>query len=175
MALKLDLGCGNTPQAGYLGVDITTEGTKADIAVDLFAFPWPWPDNSVEAIRCSHFFEHIPGKLRGPFMEEVWRIMMPGGEVMIMCPHARSNGAVQDLTHEWPPIVWESFLYFNRGFRKESGLDHFPYPTKCDFDFTYGDIPHRGMPPQTPEEQAFGIKHYWNAAQEIQVRMVARK
>jgi hypothetical protein len=35
MALKLDFGCGNTPREGFLGVDITTVGTKADIAVDL--------------------------------------------------------------------------------------------------------------------------------------------
>lgn len=69
MGLKLDFGCGNTPRAGHLGVDITTVGTKADIAVDLFSFPWPWPDNSVDAIWCSHFFEHVPGK----YADHLWR------------------------------------------------------------------------------------------------------
>ena len=175
MALKLDFGCGNTPREGYLGVDITTVGTKADIAVDLFSFPWPWSDNSVDAVWCSHFFEHVPGKLRGAFMEEIWRILTPGGELMVICPHARSNRAVQDLTHEWPPIVWESFLYFNRGWRKQNGLDHFPYPTKCDFDFSYGDIPHPDFSEKSTDEKAFAVNHYWNGAVDIHAQLTARK
>ena len=41
MALKLDFGCGNTPRAGYLGVDITTVGTKAYTSDDLLTFLQP--------------------------------------------------------------------------------------------------------------------------------------
>lgn len=58
--LRLDLGCGNTPREGFEGVDVA--GDKAMHKVDLFKFPWPWADNSVEELHCSHFAEHIPAR-----------------------------------------------------------------------------------------------------------------
>lgn len=58
--LKLDLACGQTPEAGFEGVDL--RAPNAQHKVDLFKFPFPWEDSSVEAIHCSHFAEHIPAR-----------------------------------------------------------------------------------------------------------------
>ncbi len=60
LAVKLDFGCGNTPKDGFEGVDL--HGDKAKHRVDLFKFPFPWGDNSVDEIWCSHFVEHIPAR-----------------------------------------------------------------------------------------------------------------
>ena len=57
---KLDLGCGPHKEDGYVGVDITQVGTKADIQHDLLQFPWPFEDSSVDELFSSHFFEHVP-------------------------------------------------------------------------------------------------------------------
>lgn len=58
--LKLDLACGQTPREGYEGVDFYAP--DAQHKVDLFKFPYPWNDNSVDAIHCSHFAEHLPAR-----------------------------------------------------------------------------------------------------------------
>lgn len=58
--LKLDLGCGQSPRDGYEGVDLYGESAKH--RVDLFKFPWPFENASVDAIHCSHFLEHVPAR-----------------------------------------------------------------------------------------------------------------
>ena len=58
--IKLDLGCGLNPREGFEGVDLY--GDKAKHKVDLFKFPWPFVDNSVDEIACSHLLEHIPAR-----------------------------------------------------------------------------------------------------------------
>jgi predicted SAM-dependent methyltransferase len=59
-SLRLDLGCGQNPKEGFEGVDMY--GDKAKHKVDLFKFPWPFEDNSVEEIHASHFLEHVPAR-----------------------------------------------------------------------------------------------------------------
>jgi len=58
--LKLDLGCGQNPKEGFEGVDLY--GDKARHKIDLFKFPWPFLDESVDEIHASHFLEHIPAR-----------------------------------------------------------------------------------------------------------------
>jgi hypothetical protein len=127
--LKLDLGCGSKPQSGFSGVDINH---RVAFQVDLLSFPWPWQDNSVDEVWCSHFFEHVPGKLRGLWMDELWRVLVPGRIATIICPTHDSPGAIQDFTHEWPPVCRESFMYFNRDARRIMRLDHM---CKCHFEY----------------------------------------
>src|SRR5690554_5993761 len=35
-----------------------------DECVDLFAYPWPWPDNHFDGALLSHLVEHIPHDVR---------------------------------------------------------------------------------------------------------------
>lgn len=56
--LKLDLACGQSPREGFEGVDLLAP--NAQHKVDLTKFPWPWADNSVLELHCSHYVEHIP-------------------------------------------------------------------------------------------------------------------
>ena len=59
-SIKFDLGCGTNPREGFDGVDI--RGGKAKHVVDLFKFPWPFANDSVDEINCSHLLEHIPAR-----------------------------------------------------------------------------------------------------------------
>lgn len=132
--LRVDLGCGGNKREGYFGIDFVKEGTSADFECNLFTFPWPLKDGSVDEFYSSHFFEHVPRGTRGKFMDEVWRCLKVGGVAEFITPFAWSNRSIQDYTHEWPPIVGESYLYFMKSWRKLNKLEHGFYDLKCDFE-----------------------------------------
>lgn len=54
---RLDLACGQTPREGFEGVDIWP---GAQHQVNLQTYPWPFADESVLELYCSHYIEHIP-------------------------------------------------------------------------------------------------------------------
>jgi hypothetical protein len=172
--LKLDLGSGSNIREGFEGVDfVHAEGVKH--VVDLFKFPWPFKDQSVEEINCSHFFEHVPHMLRGKFMDEVYRILVYGGKATVITPYYTSIRAIQDFTHEWPPIGPNSFLYFNKGWREQNKLTHGHYGLTCDFDFTYGFSINGNWTTRNDETRNFAMTNYVNAIDDIFVTLVSRK
>jgi len=127
--IRLDLACGNAKREGFVGVDIIEQPhTQADIAFDLRKFPWPWSDNSVFEINCSHYIEHTPDIKR--FMEEIYRILIPKGKIRFQAPYYTSIRAWQDFTHV-RPISENTFLYFTQGWMKANGLNH--YGVMCNF------------------------------------------
>jgi hypothetical protein len=147
--LKLDLGCGNAAakKPGFIGVDME-QRDGVDLVVDLTKFPWPWADNSVEEVVCSHVVEHIPAidhdfvLVKDPgtdlgvsvqrvttyprmaFFNELYRIMKPGAKAFIETPHWASTRAYGDQTHVWPPVSEMFFFYLNREWR-ENNTPHF--------------------------------------------------
>jgi len=169
--LRLDLGAGQNKRQGFTGVDIW-EGS--DIVWDLFKFPWPFDDNSVEEISMSHFFEHIPAKLRGTLMDEAYRILIDNGKMTVISPYFSSMRAIQDYTHEWPPVCEASFLYFNKGWRDVNKLTHHLYKLKCDFDFNYGYVLDPDTQNRALATQNFWVKHYVQAVMDIQVTLTKR-
>ncbi len=170
--LKLDLACGQRKQPGFVGVDIV-KTPQADVVHDLLSFPWPWADGSVGEVWCSHFFEHIPGRLRGKWMDELYRVLAPGGKAVITCPYFASMRATQDFTHEWPPISEASFLYFNKGWRQQNGLDH--YPVSCDFDFGYSFVMDAAWGTRADEARAFAMRHYQHVVMDVIVHLTKRE
>lgn len=171
--VKLDLGCGDNKKDGFLGVDkFATAST--DHVFDLLEFPWPVDDGAVEEAHCSHFFEHIPAGKRVPFMEELYRVLAKGAKAMFITPHAHSDRAIQDFSHEWPPIVPASYLYFNKGWRESNKLTHGAYAIGCDYDFGYGYSLDADITVRNAEYQQFAIKHYNNAASDLIVTLTKR-
>jgi len=167
--LKLDLGCGENKKEGFRGVDLFA---AADEKVDLTQFPWPWADCSVEEIFCSHFFEHIAGPQRIPFMDECYRILIPKGKMTIIVPYWSSPRAIQDPMHMWPPVAESSFLYFDKGWREANKLTH--YLGTCDFEFSYGYSLDPETALKTQDVQYFHVKHYINAVSDMQVNLTKR-
>lgn len=135
--LRLDLGCGAKPQPGFMGVDIAP--LESVWVHDLRKTPWPWPDGSVAEVRCAHFFEHLEGDERLAFMDECYRILVPGGPLTIVCPHWESVRAHMDPTHKYPPITERSMLYFDRRFRVARDIAH--YPIRCHFSGWFSVFP----------------------------------
>ena len=92
----LNLGGGTKQFDGALNVDITP-GDGVDIVADLSAYPWPWPDSSVDGIHISHVIEHFPDP--APIIRECHRVLKKGGFLRIVVPHCSSLSSVGCIGH----------------------------------------------------------------------------
>lgn len=159
------------------GNPITTKPkiNGVDVLHDLFTFPFPFKDESVDAILCSHFFEHIPGLLRGKWMDEVYRILKPDGKMRMICPYELNIRAAQDYTHQWPPINQNTPCYFLKAWREANGLTHYLYDLKCDFDYNpFLMFADKIWNDKDPEPQMFGVNHYNNVCSDIVIDFIKR-
>lgn len=156
--------------------------------LDLLRFPWPFEDDSVEEVFCSHFVEHIPhwrpwwmdhqdGLLL--FMDEVWRICKDGAKVEIIHPYAQSKRAFQDPTHTRfiNEITW---WYFNREWREMQKLDH--YPVVANFAVEgigngWYPVAEAGYGGELRSEaaRATASERYWNVITDLAVTLKAIK
>lgn len=170
--LKLDLGCGPNKKAGFLGVDqhpfpgvdyVTSLGDRA--------IKWPFADSSVEEVHCSHFLEHLDQSERAYFMNELYRVLIPGGRALLITPHWCSNRAYGDITHKWPAVSEMFFFYLNAGWRAQNAphtdLQWNPIGFNCDFDFGANYNTHADLIGKSDEVQRFMMSFYKEAAQDI--------
>jgi SAM-dependent methyltransferase len=103
--LCVDLGGGLNPYPDYVSIDLRQD---ADIVHDLNN-GIPLPDNTVGVLNASHILEHLHDKTK--IMEEIHRVLAPGGWAFIQVPSTDGRGAFQDPTHV---SYWNenSFLYY---------------------------------------------------------------
>lgn len=192
MTLRVNLACGQKKQDGWVGVDVAAL-PGVDVVHDLLRFPWPFADDSVDEVVCEHFIEHLPhevvvptparpqdppgGKTDGliAFMNELHRILKPGGTARLVAPYYTSIRAAMDPTHT-RPICEAMGLYYDANWRKSQGLDHYPITADFSYSFAYilnNDPPHHwASRPREVVEAA--IKTYWNVVQDIEFRFVKR-
>jgi SAM-dependent methyltransferase len=116
--LHLDLGCGPVPRNPYAqqvvyGVDLraglASEHAVMIKAANLCSQPIPFEDSFFDSVSAYDFLEHIPrvtigadGSTRFPFielMDEIWRVLKPGGMLYAQTPAYPSSKAFQDPTH----------------------------------------------------------------------------
>ena len=110
------------------------------------------------------------------FMNELYRILLPpreedgvkkpGGKILIVAPYYTSSRAWQD-PFTVRPISETTFLYFNKDWRVQNKLEH--YPINCDFDFNYGYTFHPDWNLRSEDARNFGVRHYWNVITDIQL------
>ncbi len=107
--MRLNLGCSDANEPGYTNVDIVP---PTDLLWDLSQTPWPWDTDAISHIRAADIIEHLPDKIAT--MNEIWRVLKPGGTVEIKVPTTDGPGAWQDPQHV---SFWNrnSFLYYTRG------------------------------------------------------------
>jgi SAM-dependent methyltransferase len=122
MSRHLDLGCGTTPHNPYgkpqvYGVDIRDDieailAEKGVIAhkANLIFEPIPFEDNFFSSISAIDFLEHVPrqiclgssNEVIYPFiqlMNEIWRVLQPGGRLLAVTPAYPSPLTFADPTH----------------------------------------------------------------------------
>jgi Methyltransferase domain len=170
---KLDLGCGETKQQDFTGVD-KYKVNGVDIVHDLTKYPWPFKDNSVSDVHCSHFVEHLTGQERILFFNELYRIMIPGGKAKIITPYYKSIRAYQDPTHAFPPVCENFYYYLDVNWRRQNRLDHY-LGIKCDFEFFgYYSFQDGTISLKNEETRNFWIDKYWNIVADLIVELVKR-
>jgi Glycosyl transferase family 2/Methyltransferase domain len=105
---RLNLGCSDRLEPGYLNVDICQ---PCDLEADLREV-WRFPDSSVDEIRAWDIIEHLPDAIHT--MNEAFRVLKSGGVFDIIVPTTDGRGAFQDPTHK---SFWNrnSFFYFEAG------------------------------------------------------------
>lgn len=178
--LKLDLGCGtNKRQDGgpWTGVDaIAFPGV--DYVTDLRQ-RWPWADSSVTEAHTSHFVEHLTAWERVHFVNELHRVLVPGGKCQVIVPHWASCRAYGDPSHQWPPVSEFWFYYLSREWRlgnaaKGLGANaphtdaaHRPDGFSCDFRAEWGYTMNAALQIKHAEVQQYAMQWYKEAIQDI--------
>jgi len=159
---KLDIGCGKNPREGFTGMDVIDFGQE--IVHDARA-AWPFENDSIEEINCSHFIEHLTAPERIHFVNEAYRVMKMGGKMTIVVPHYASERAYGDLTHQWPPVVGFWFSYLDKLWRSVQAPHNTEYT--CDFHATWGFSLHPQIQSRNQEYQMHALTFWREAAQDM--------
>jgi SAM-dependent methyltransferase len=168
--VKLDFGCGKNKREGFEGVDILPfEGV--DHVIDLRS-KWPWADESVDEAHASHFLEHLTAQERIHFINELHRVLKPGGKCQVIVPHWASTRAYGDLTHQWPPVSEFWFYYLSEAWR-ESNAPHNNFYT-CDFEVTWGYNLHPELLARNQEYQTHAVTFWKEAAQDLSATLTKK-
>lgn len=175
--LKLDLGCGiNKKGPEWTGVD-ALPFPGVDVVTDLKQ-PWPWPDDSVAEIHCSHCIEHFDRIERVHIYNEMFRVMKAGAKATVIAPIWSSGRAYGDPTHVWPPVSSFSFFYLLKTWREQNAPHtdavNWPPGYKCDFDVTWGFSLHPQIVPRNQEFQQWALQFYMEASQDVIATLVKR-
>ena len=110
--LSIDLGCGVQPSnplraAKVQGLDLFASPENNVLDCDLFLGVIPLQSESVDVVVARNFIEHVPraalsDKTRFPFLElmnEIHRVLKPGGCFYSRTPAYPMQEAFQDPTH----------------------------------------------------------------------------
>ena len=133
----INLGCGSTKIPGSVAVDAVYIEGYTDVVHNLEITPYPFESNSIDEIHFYHVLEHLHEPIKK--IEELHRILKPGGILYMRVPHFSSNGAFTDITHIRP------FSYFSFDIFDESNYHHFY--TKCQFKIQKKEIKYFGLYP----------------------------
>jgi len=112
---SLNIGCGTRPVEGWINTDIIA-GEDVDYVFNSEG-KWPFEDNSMRTIYCSHVIEHLDNLLG--FFEEAKRVIHPEGSLLIRVPHPRHSLNMAEPDHK--RMISENFFYY----LQTDGIDHF--------------------------------------------------
>lgn len=111
---KVHLGCGNDIKDGWVNLDINDGNIEKEgiVHCDLEKGKLPFEDDSCSEVMAIHLLEHIKNLL--PLMNEIHRVLKPGGFLRIEVPIFPYAEAFQDPTHV-RFFTENSFRYFVTG------------------------------------------------------------
>jgi SAM-dependent methyltransferase len=139
----LDLGCGygefinNAKAAKKYGMDLNPSSkSQLEDNVEFFeqdcSLPWPLPENSLDVVFTSNFFEHLPTKhVLQSTLVEAFRCLKPNGRLIALGPNIKYlEGEYWDFFDHYLPLTEMSLaeLLSLSGFRVEQSTGRFlPY------------------------------------------------
>jgi len=130
---NLLLGCGDERREDWVHLD-RHPGVGVDVVHDLEIVPWPLDSDFYTRIEAIDVVEHLGDTVA--FMDECWRILRPGGRLLVQAVSWRSENLWRDPTHKRgfhadtlryfdPDSDWFQFghLYTDRYWRVLSVVD----------------------------------------------------
>jgi len=197
--VKIDLGCGKGKKEGFFGIDCR-EFPGVDGITNLGKAPWTFarnfgpcvpakdsaqlerwvlPESSVEEAHCSHFLEHLGSTDRVQFLNELYRVLVPGGKATIITPHWCSNRAYGDFTHQWPPVSEMMYFYVSKEWRATNAphtdIEWNPEGYSCHFEASWGYGMRPDLVSRNQEYQQFAMSNYKEVCLDLHATLVARK
>jgi len=100
--MDINLGCGELEIKGEecVNVDIRETGIT-DVVHDLEVLPWPFKDEEFEDAYALDILEHLwTGYKFVTGIDEIWRIVKPGGQLYIRTCFFQHEFAYADPTHQ---------------------------------------------------------------------------
>lgn len=167
--LHVDLGCGQKPYEGLLGIDFYADAPGI-LNVDLFDGDWglelyEQTGKLIQFSFSSHFLEHTPDF--AAFFRGLYDAMADGAVAVFLTPYWSSVRASQDFTHR-QMISEARYLYLSKKWRESQGLSHYLDLDDVDFEpigfvhHMHPDFAHLGE-----VQQKFAQDHYVNAVQDL--------
>ena len=109
---------------------------EPDIVCSLGTQAIPLSDNSIDQVVAWHVLEHIgrQGETKEWFLfwEEIYRILIPDGQLQFECPLHSSLWAWSDPSHTRALSPY-SFLFFDQDSYRITGSAITPFRINCDF------------------------------------------
>jgi SAM-dependent methyltransferase len=175
--VNLNVGCGYNHERGFTNIDKTPK-VKPQIVFDLedcATRSFPFPTDSVDFVYASHVMEHIRNII--PCVNEIWRVLKPGGYFLAVTPHIGNDHALSPPEHIRPfsELTWYCFdkRFYDRNDNAhcDSGVE-----SMWTLNFTY--VPTADFIEMAREDEKkfmYQVKHYRNVVQEMHCLMEAIK
>ncbi len=93
----LHIGSGSKVLPGATSIDLL-QLPGVDVVHNLDIYPWPFQESTFDLIYGHSVIEHLSDLVGA--MEEMHRILKPGGRIIMAVPYFRSVDAFQDPTHK---------------------------------------------------------------------------
>jgi SAM-dependent methyltransferase len=114
--VKINLGCGSRSRDGWINFD--SSASRGVISHDLLD-PLPLPDETVDFVYLSHVFEHFTRRDGSRLLEDIRRVLKPGGHIRVVVPDLEllarnylaaltsSRGSAKGVStdHEWAVLT----------------------------------------------------------------------
>lgn len=165
--LRLRIGIGT--EEGF--IKLGPEWDQPDYVLDTKAFPWPVDDATVEAVFAAFYFHRLTQDERFTFMNECGRVLKVGGQLMMVMPHGNSMRVAGDPWAQWPPVMENSFFFYNKAWREKEKAEMLPIT--CDFGDVYGVgwTMDPDMNGRSDEYLANARKHWNNAIMDLHITL----
>lgn len=166
--LRIRIGVGT--EEGFIKIG-DADWDNPDVKVDLKWFPWPIESASVDTIYSAFYFHRLNQYERFAFMNECGRILKVGAQLIMQMPHGNSMRVAGDPWAQWPPIMENSFFWYNKAWRDREHAEDLGL--ECDFTdvYGYGHTVDPDLTGRSDEYIAFAKKHYNNAILDLHVTL----
>lgn len=196
---KVDLACGDRKKEGYFGIDVVAiEGVDLVHDLNVYPWPLEdnsvdkincshylehikhedYTTTLKTILKETNSFEEFKEKTLKlenqqdgliKFMDEIYRILKPGGKATIQVPYLTSTRSFGDPTHvRYMHDV--SFYYFSKDWRVTNKIDH--YGIKSDFDVLFSYVIDEELLLKSEFVRSKAFKENWNAISDLIVDLI---